>query len=123
MGVGNLLFMPIALAIGRRPVYLFSGALLFIGCIVAANNNNYSYHLAARIVIGFAAGQSEALVPLMLKEIFFLHERANILSFQAALQGCIGCALSIVSSNIAAAVGWKNWVNVQSESRRWPERE
>lgn len=57
MGVGNFLFMPIALAIGRRPVYLFSCALLFISCIIAGFNNNYRYHLAIRIVIGFAAGE------------------------------------------------------------------
>ncbi|KAM0753455.1 MFS general substrate transporter [Meredithblackwellia eburnea MCA 4105] len=112
MGVGNFVFMPIALAVGRRPVYLFSCALLFISCIIATFNTGYKYHLAIRIVIGFAAGQSEALVPLMLKESFFLHERANILAFQSTLQGAVGCALSIVSSNIAAAVGWRNWYAV-----------
>jgi MFS family permease len=66
MGLGNFIFVPISLAIGRRPVYLFSGALLFLASVIAANNTSYEYHLAARIVIGFAAGQSEALVPLML---------------------------------------------------------
>ncbi|KAI5477293.1 hypothetical protein MNV49_006514 [Pseudohyphozyma bogoriensis] len=103
MGLGNLLFVPMALAVGRRPIYLFSCALLFIACIIAGQNTNYEYHLAIRIVIGFAAGQSEALVPLMLKESFFLHERANILSFQSSFQAIIGCALSICSSNIAAS--------------------
>lgn len=129
MGIGNFLFMPIALAIGRRPVYLFSCALLFISCIIAGFNTGYNYHLALRIIIGFAAGkqsthqsarnselrlpwhagQSEALVPLMLKESFFLHERANILTFQSSFTGIIACVLTLVSSNIAASVGWKNW--------------
>lgn len=45
----------------------------------------------------------------MLKESFFLHERANILTFQSSFQGILGCVLSIVSSNIASAIGWKNW--------------
>lgn len=104
--------MPIALAVGRRPVFIFSCALLFIGCIVASQVTNYEYHLAIRIVIGFAAGQSEALVPLMLKEVFFLHERANALAFQASFQTIVGCVLTIFASNIAAAVGWKNWYSV-----------
>ncbi|KAJ9118359.1 hypothetical protein QFC24_006187 [Naganishia onofrii] len=104
MGIGNLVFMPIALAVGRRPVFLFSCALLFVGCIVASQVTNYEYHLGIRIVIGFAAGQSEALVPLMLKEAFFLHERANVLAFQAAFQTIVGCILTIFASNIAAAV-------------------
>jgi MFS family permease len=111
-GLGNLVFMPIALAIGRRPVFLFSCALLFVGSVVASQVTNYEYHLAVRIVIGFAAGQSEALVPLMLKETFFLHERANVLSFQAAFQTTVGCILTIFASNIAASIGWKNWYSV-----------
>ncbi|KAI5449080.1 hypothetical protein NCC49_005350 [Naganishia albida] len=112
MGIGNLVFMPIALAVGRRPVFIFSCALLFVACIVASQVTNYEYHLGIRIVIGFAAGQSEALVPLMLKEVFFLHERANVLSFQAAFQTIVGCVLTIFASNIAASVGWKNWYSV-----------
>ncbi|KDE04372.1 hypothetical protein MVLG_05164 [Microbotryum lychnidis-dioicae p1A1 Lamole] len=136
MGLRNFVIMPIALSIGRRPVYLFSTVLLFLGCILAAQNTGYSFHLGTRIIIGFAAdkpqtaaflpavelltdsdvfcltGQSEALVPLMLKESFFLHERSKILAFQATFQGMIGCVLSIVSSNIASGVGWKNWYNV-----------
>ncbi|KAJ9096312.1 hypothetical protein QFC20_006450 [Naganishia adeliensis] len=112
MGIGNLVFIPIALAVGRRPVFIFSCALLFVGCIVASQVTNYEYHLAIRIVIGFAAGQSEALVPLMLKEVFFLHERANVLSFQASFQTIVGCVLTIFASNIAASVGWKNWYSV-----------
>jgi MFS family permease len=108
--------MPIALAVGRRPVFIFSCALLFIGCIVASQVTNYEYHLAIRIVIGFAAGQSEALVPLMLKEVFFLHERANVLAFQASFQTIVGCVLTIFASNIAASVGWKNWYSVSIES-------
>ncbi len=111
-GIGNLIFVPLALAIGRRPVFLWSCALLFTGAIIASQNTNYTYHLAIRIVLGFAAGQSEALVPLMIKETFFLHERAKVLSFQAAFQTIIGCILTIFASNIAASVGWKNWYSI-----------
>lgn len=70
MGLGDLVLIPLALAVGRRPVYLLSGAILFVGCIVASQNTNYDYHLAIRVVLGFAAGQSGALVPLMIKETF-----------------------------------------------------
>jgi MFS family permease len=111
-GVGNLIFVPITLAVGRRPVFLGSCALLFVCSIIASQNTNYTYHLAVRVVMGFAAGQSEALVPLMIKETFFLHERANVLAFQAAFQTIVGCILTIFASNIAASVGWKNWYSI-----------
>lgn len=41
-----------------------------------------------------------------------MHERANILTFQSSFQGAVGCVLSIVASNIAAGIGWKNWYYV-----------
>lgn len=72
MGLGDLILVPLALAIGRRPIYLFSGALLFIACIIASQNTGYEYHLAIRVIIGLAAGQSGALVPLMIKEVRIL---------------------------------------------------
>jgi hypothetical protein len=46
------------------------------------------------------------------KEAFFLHERAQILAFQAAFQTTVGCILGVFASNIAASVGWKNWYYV-----------
>ena len=67
MGVGNLVCMPLALAIGRRPVYLFSLLLLIAASVWAANAKNYNEHLGARMLLGFAAGQSEALVPMMIQ--------------------------------------------------------
>jgi MFS family permease len=67
MGVGCLTCMPLALSIGRRPVYLGSLVILVFGAFLAAEAKNYNFHLGARMVLGFAAGQSEALVPLMIQ--------------------------------------------------------
>jgi predicted MFS family arabinose efflux permease len=67
MGVGNLICMPLALAIGRRPVYLLSLLLLVASSVWAANAKHYNEHLGARMLLGFAAGQSEALVPMMIQ--------------------------------------------------------
>lgn len=67
MGVGNLVCMPLALAIGRRPVYLLSLLLLIASAVWAANAKDYNEHLGARMLLGFAAGQSEALVPMMIQ--------------------------------------------------------
>jgi predicted MFS family arabinose efflux permease len=67
MGVGNLVCMPLALAIGRRPVYLLSLLILIASAVWAASAKNYNEHLGARVLLGFAAGQSEALVPMMIQ--------------------------------------------------------
>jgi predicted MFS family arabinose efflux permease len=67
MGVGCLLGMPLALAIGRRPVFLGALVILIVGAILAAQAKDYKWHLGARMMLGFAAGQSEALVPMMIQ--------------------------------------------------------
>ncbi|KAH8901711.1 MFS general substrate transporter [Thozetella sp. PMI_491] len=67
MGIGNLLGMPIAYAVGRRVVLLFSTVILVITAALcaAASTTNYNYLLWARCAMGLAAGQSEALVPMI----------------------------------------------------------
>lgn len=67
MGVGCLTCTPLALTIGRRPVYLGSLVVLILGAVLAAQATDYHWHLGARMVLGFAAGQSEALVPMMIQ--------------------------------------------------------
>jgi MFS family permease len=67
MGIGNLICMPLALAVGRRPVYLASLLILIVAAVWAGYAKDYNSHLAARMMLGFAAGQSEALVPMMIQ--------------------------------------------------------
>jgi predicted MFS family arabinose efflux permease len=67
MGVGCLIGMPLALAVGRRPVYLGSLVILIVAAVLAAYAQDYNWHLGARMMLGFATGQSEALVPMMIQ--------------------------------------------------------
>ena len=67
MGVGNLICIPLAMAIGRRPVYLGSLVLLVAGGVLAAYAEDYNWHLGARMLLGFSAGNSETLVPMMIQ--------------------------------------------------------
>ncbi|KAH6629615.1 major facilitator superfamily domain-containing protein [Boeremia exigua] len=109
MGVGNLICMPLALAIGRRPVYLLSLLILIGSAVWAAYARNYNEHLGARMLLGFAAGQSEALVPMMIQEIHFVHERSTFLMWQSATQTVLAAVYVICASPIAGAIGPANW--------------
>ncbi|USW52693.1 Putative major facilitator superfamily, MFS transporter superfamily [Septoria linicola] len=112
MGLGNLIFMPLAMSIGRRPVYLMSCVILVAAAIGAAYVKNYDRHLAVRMILGFAAGQSEALVPMMIQEIHFLHERSTFLMWQSAIQTIISAVYVLFASPIAGAIGPGNWYNL-----------
>jgi MFS family permease len=120
MGAGNFFCVPFALAVGRRPVFLFSTFLLAATCGWAAGNHSYGSHLAARCVMGFATGQIEALVPLIVEECHFLHERGARIGFVWACQvllfvevflwkGLGSTAFLVISSYMISGFGWRWW--------------
>jgi len=59
--------MPVALSLGRRVVILVATFVLLIGAILCATASSFESHLAARVVLGFAAGQSESVVPMVIQ--------------------------------------------------------
>lgn len=68
--------MPAALVIGRRPVFIFAACLLLASSLWAANaGTSFESHLSARIVQGVAAGATESLLPLIITDMTFVHER------------------------------------------------
>jgi len=73
MGIGNLIAMPMAMAVGRRPVFIASALILVIGSVWCAASTSLESHIAGRDILSLAAGQSEALCPLIIQvrtEIF-----------------------------------------------------
>lgn len=79
-GMSNLLWMPIIVKYGRRPAYLISFTLYTATAIWSGVSKSYGSELAARIVMGLAAGSGECVAPLTIADTFFLHERGTIMA-------------------------------------------
>ena len=86
MGIGNLIAMPLCVAIGRRPVFLETLILCIASAIWCANAKSLSSHIAGRDIFSLAAGQSEALAPMIVQEIFFLHERGRAVAWFVGIE-------------------------------------
>jgi MFS family permease len=114
MGVGNLIAIPLSYAIGRRPIYLFSSILLSFGCLWCAKSRTLASHIAGRDIMSIAAGTCEALCPIIVHEIFFLHERGRVIAAYSALQTVGTAALIVASPYIASAshLGWRWWYGI-----------
>ena len=79
-GMGNLIWMPIMIKFGRRPLYIFT-FMLYTACAGWAGAPPARYRTrSARILMGFANGAAECLAPLTISDIFFLHERGTIMA-------------------------------------------
>ncbi|KAF7531740.1 hypothetical protein G7054_g8607 [Neopestalotiopsis clavispora] len=81
-GVGNTLWMPLAIKFGRRPVYLISNTLMGIACIWlgVATNASYTPFIIGRAFLGLFEAPIESIVPSTVTDIFFLHNRGARIS-------------------------------------------
>ncbi|RAK88020.1 MFS general substrate transporter [Aspergillus costaricaensis CBS 115574] len=112
MGIGNIISMPLALALGRRPVFVFSILLLVVTSIWCAFSKSLDSHIAGRDIMGIAAGQSEALAPMIIHEICFLHERGRKVAWFVFIQNISCGAFYIASTYMVDAWGWRWWYGV-----------
>ncbi|CAI7639705.1 unnamed protein product [Penicillium bialowiezense] len=109
MGVGNLISMPWAYTAGRRPVFLAS-MVLFIGAgIWCQCSQSLNSHIAGRNIMSLAAGQSEALSPLIVQEIHFLHERGRKIAWFISIQNITAGVFFVTSTYMVSAWGWRWW--------------
>jgi MFS family permease len=74
-GVSNLIWMPLVIKYGRRPLYLLSFTGYFAVTLWAGFSHSFAGELVARILMGAFSGTGEALAPLTISDLFFLHER------------------------------------------------
>ncbi|KAH6637830.1 major facilitator superfamily transporter [Boeremia exigua] len=114
MGIGNLISMPLCEAIGRRPVFLATLVLCIASSIWCANAKTLSSHIAGRNVFSLAAGQSEALAPMIVQEIFFLHERGRGLAWFVGIENVIVAVMFYATTVIIPnpQLGLKWWYGI-----------
>ncbi|KAI0020005.1 major facilitator superfamily domain-containing protein [Xylariomycetidae sp. FL0641] len=106
IGVGNFLFLPVALAIGRRPVFIFGSIGLLASSIWASQATSFQSHLGARIVLGLCTGSIEAML-LMLAEVSFVHQRGRVFAIYWGVQVCLSSLLNIAVPYVTAATSWR----------------
>ncbi|KAJ7146319.1 major facilitator superfamily domain-containing protein [Mycena epipterygia] len=78
-GIGNLFWVPVACAYGRRPVLLIS----VLGCTAASiwfgtTSHTYRSFLWARIVLGFFMSPVECFAPMQIADLFFTADRSKM---------------------------------------------
>lgn len=114
VGIGNWLIMPLALLCGRRPAFLLAIIITLVSCIGAGLSRSYEGHLGARIVQGISTGATESLLPLIISDVTFLHERAFYFGCYWTSQNVITSLLNLASSYEVAALGWRWYYGILS---------
>ncbi|KAL1894398.1 hypothetical protein Sste5346_005900 [Sporothrix stenoceras] len=80
-GFSSLVWVPLYLKIGRRPVMLLTLVMYLAGLIAASQATTFKGLMAARCVHAFGAGVCEALPVQLVNDIFFIHERGKRIGY------------------------------------------
>jgi hypothetical protein len=81
--------------------------VLLAATIAAACQDSYNGHLAARVIQGLTTGASESLLPLMLTEVTFLHERSRVFGIYWMVQNILSSTINLTSSYLNQDMGWR----------------
>ncbi|KAI6351107.1 hypothetical protein MCOR25_010137 [Pyricularia grisea] len=108
-GIASYFLVPLSIAVGRRPILLLASTCAWAGGIWAAMSTSLNSHLAARALQGLGAGAVEALIPLVVQDMFFLHQRNTWMSVVVSSQGLLIISVGIATPYIAANYSWR-WI-------------
>lgn len=106
-GIASYFLVPLSIALGRRPVLLFAATCAWAGGIWAGLSTSLETHLAARSLQGLGVGAVEALIPLIVQDMVFIHQRNRAMSVVVSGQGIVIIALGIAAPYIAVNHTWR----------------
>jgi MFS family permease len=108
-GLASYFLVPLSISIGRRPVLLLCGVFAWVGGFWAGASRSLSEHIGARCLQGLGAGAVEALIPLAVQDIVFIHQRNRAVSSIWATQGVLIVGLGIAAPVIVLDMSWR-WI-------------
>ncbi|KAM6520091.1 hypothetical protein FALCPG4_013643 [Fusarium falciforme] len=107
LSVGCIIFIPLALRIGRRPVYIVTALVMFAAAVWQAEMQTVGDMIGANLVAGVAGAVNEALFQVTVSDLFFVHQRGTMNGIYLIMV-MIGNYLGpVVGGHIAVSMGWR----------------
>ena len=100
-------WVPATLYLGTRPIGLIAMALVFVSCIWCGATHSFKGLMAARILCGFATSCAEVLPAIVVKDLFFLHERGWWMGLYIVFFQCLPLICTVMSGFIITGAGWR----------------
>ncbi|CCH45912.1 putative membrane protein [Wickerhamomyces ciferrii] len=108
-GLGCVIFQPIALQYGKRPVYLFSLFATCLICVWAPYSKSNGEWIGGKILQGFFGSPIESLCEITMSDLFFEHERARGMGIYALALITSNFMAPMLAGFVSDGMGWK-WV-------------
>lgn len=108
-GWGCLIWQPLALQYGKRPIYLFSILATAAIQVWAPYTKNNSQWIANKVLQGFVGAPIESLCEISVTDIYFQHERGFYIAVYGLLLAGSNFFAPIIAGFITDGQGWE-WV-------------
>ncbi|KAJ9603626.1 hypothetical protein H2200_011812 [Cladophialophora chaetospira] len=107
LGFVNIFWIPTAMKIGRRPVFLASTLVCMCAGIWLGKFNGTASWMLAMVLNGVGTAAYQAVIQLSVFDMFFTHQRGRMLSFYLFGQQ-LGSILGLITGgSIADGPGWR----------------
>ncbi|KAG4440385.1 hypothetical protein IFR05_004125 [Cadophora sp. M221] len=107
-GIGALIWVPLSMAIGRRPVFILCALLLALSTLMAGFSRNFYTHLAARCLQGIAGSISPSTMILMILDVTFIHQRPRTIAlYWCVCNGMSNVGLALTPYIVATGGSWR----------------
>lgn len=108
-GLGCMLFQPLALQYGKRPVYLFSVLATSLVSVWGAYCKGNSEWIGSKIILGLVGAPIESLCEISVSDVFFEHERATGMGIYGVALLVSNFLAPVIAGFIESGLGWQ-WV-------------
>ncbi|KIW46523.1 uncharacterized protein PV06_02191 [Exophiala oligosperma] len=107
LGFVNIFWIPTAMKIGRRPVFLASTAICMCAGIWLGKFNGTASYMLAQVLNGVGTAAYQAVIQLSVFDMFYTHQRGRMLSFYLFGQQ-LGSILGLITGgSIADNLNWR----------------
>ncbi|KAJ4394047.1 hypothetical protein N0V93_003264 [Gnomoniopsis smithogilvyi] len=106
-GFATYLLVPLSTAVGRRPVLILTSTLAWTSGFWAGASTSLYSHIGARVFHGLGSGAVEALIPLIIQDLLFIHQRNKAMAAVFAAQGPMIITFGILGPWIAVHYTWR----------------
>ena len=107
LGAFNFFHVPLANYFGKRPVFVLACLLLSMSYLWGALAKSFESLLWSNIIAAFAASSTEALGASIVNDLYFLHERANLMSIYMLFISGGNTIGPLICGFVVSSVSWR----------------
>ncbi|KAH6677384.1 major facilitator superfamily transporter [Halenospora varia] len=107
MGLGAFIWIPLSVAVGRRPVFLLCTIVTLLTTLWAGLAGSFYQLLIAVSFLGLAEGMSTSLVLHMVIDLTFIHQRPLFIAMMWSLVGFFNLTIMSFIPQMTTGLHWR----------------